>query len=452
MATEVSGTLSLVPRDAPGGFTQAVASAILGETPGSPVRPLSTVAEMCAAISTVYDAIAVRPAVAARSTADDVSPAQAHPGDDSTGSVPADGAISAAHDVSLAPAQSNGDSASAVSGHGTVFASGAARVGRQAAPLPDPLALWVVAVPDLGGVARHVLDAARAGVPGYRLMVVCPEGPLAATLRAQGCAVVTAPISPADPLPQGIAALRRTIRSLRPAVVHSHLAYSDFVAAGAAVGSGARLVTTEHGIAGDDLVYHGTALRSRVMAAAHHVRLRRFDALIAVSEATLEAVRTKWRPTARLRIWVIPNGVDVPARAYEPVPGRFHVVSLARLAPEKGLTDLVEAFALVRAARPEATLTLAGEGPLRADLERKVADLGLANAVSLPGYVDAAGLLASADVLAQLSVWENCSYSLLDALAAGLTAVATPFGGNQENQEPRTPPSNKECQLVMNVQ
>ena len=36
------------------------------------------------------------------------------------------------------------------------------------------------------------------------------------------------------------------------------------------------------------------------------------------------------------------------------------------------------------------------------------------------------------DILAQLSVWENCSYSLLDAVAHGLGVVASPVGGNPE--------------------
>ena len=50
-------------------------------------------------------------------------------------------------------------------------------------------ALWVVPVADLGGVARHVLDVARVGIPGWQVTVLCPDGPLAERLRAQGSAV-----------------------------------------------------------------------------------------------------------------------------------------------------------------------------------------------------------------------------------------------------------------------
>lgn len=310
------------------------------------------------------------------------------------------------------------------------------RVPSEDASLEKRLALWVVAVGDLGGVARHVLDATRVGIPGWRVVVLCPEGPLASQLRAQGSAVLTTPISPADSLAGGVAAVRHAVRTLRPAVVHSHLAYSDFLVAGATIGSPTRgvprLVTTEHGIAGNDLVYHGTRLRSRVMELAHAARLRRFDALIAVSDATLDAVYAKWHPAPHSRAVVIPNGVDTVADVPVPPPGRLHVVSLSRLAPEKGLGDLLEAFALVHGGYPEARLTLAGKGPLRAELSRHIADLGLMEVVSMPGYVDADSLLTETDVLCQLSTWENCSYTLLDGLVSHVGVVATDVGGNSD--------------------
>ena len=59
-------------------------------------------------------------------------------------------------------------------------------------------------------------------------------------------------------------------------------------------------------------------------------------------------------------------------------------------------------------------------------------DLGLGAAVSFVGHAEPGPLLDTADVLVQLSVWENCSYSLLDALVHGVGAVATPVGGNPE--------------------
>ena len=39
-----------------------------------------------------------------------------------------------------------------------------------------PTALWVVPVPEFGGVARHVVDMARAGLPGFNLVVLVTRG------------------------------------------------------------------------------------------------------------------------------------------------------------------------------------------------------------------------------------------------------------------------------------
>ena len=50
----------------------------------------------------------------------------------------------------------------------------------------------------------------------------------------------------------------------------------------------------------------------------------------------------------------------------------------------------------------------------------------------MPGFVDPDVAMAEHDVLAMMSVWENCSYALLDAAARGMGVVATPVGGNPE--------------------
>jgi glycogen(starch) synthase len=289
-------------------------------------------------------------------------------------------------------------------------------------------ALWVVPVSDLAGVARHVLDVVRAGLPGWRLVVLCPPGPLADAVTAAGGAVLTAPFGPDAGLRASVASLRHTIRALRPDVVHSHLSYADVVAA-LTTPRGVTLVTTEHGIAADDAVYHSSGAQARLMAIVHTARLRRFDRVIAVSRATADAMRDKWHP--RQEIVVIPNGVDPPSTTPQPAPG-LRFLSLARLAPEKRLDDLVDSFALVAKEEAEATLTIAGIGPLEAELKAQVQRLGLDGRVTFPGYVDARAALADADVVAQLSVWENCSYTLLDAVVNGRGVVATSVGGNPE--------------------
>lgn len=314
----------------------------------------------------------------------------------------------------------------------------------------QPLALWITPVADTGGVARHVLDVAREGVPGFRLAVLCPEGQLAEDLRSIGAAVATGPFGPGaakNPLAAAAASaatLRHAMRTLRPDVVHSHLAYADII--GAAVvrgltvpgvarralgGASPVLASTEHGISGDAALYHSHALRARTTAALHAARLRHTDVKIAVAEATARAMRERW---AAQDVVVIRNGVDPgESRPVQPPPSQApRVLSLARLSHEKGLFSLLAAFVILREHYPGATLTFAGEGPDRAELEAAIRNLGLSHSVTFAGHVDAAQALGAHDVVAQLSHWENCSYTLLDAAAAGLGVVATDVGGNGE--------------------
>ncbi|MDQ0922277.1 glycogen(starch) synthase [Pseudarthrobacter sp. W1I19] len=299
-------------------------------------------------------------------------------------------------------------------------------------------ALWVVPVPELGGVARHVLDTAGAGLPGWNLVVLCPEGMLAQRLRDMGVAVLTGHLGPAAGFHRSLRTLTQHLRHLRPDIVHSHLAYADVVAAAAALRTGVRLVTTEHGIAGDDGIYHGAPWKSQVKALMHRIRLLRADAVIAVSEATRRTMAAKWKP--RRPVVVIPNGVDgheISRRVEElrkasGTAAGAKILSLSRLAPEKGLETLLSAFALVATENQEARLVIAGEGPLRASLEKRAMELGVGHAVEFPGFVDPVAAMADADVLVQLSVWENCSYTLLDAVSAGIRVVATDVGGNPE--------------------
>ena len=91
----------------------------------------------------------------------------------------------------------------------------------------------------------------------------------------------------------------------------------------------------------------------------------------------------------RPRIVSIPNGVPIPAVAWQVRPGwreSPRAVFVGRLAKEKGLDTLITAWPIVRASYHEARLTLTGEGPERAHLEALVRSLGLGDrSVCLPG-------------------------------------------------------------------
>jgi glycosyltransferase involved in cell wall biosynthesis len=99
-------------------------------------------------------------------------------------------------------------------------------------------------------------------------------------------------------------------------------------------------------------------------------------------------------------------------------------LAVGRLAPQKNFALLLDAFA--RRADPEDQLIIAGEGPCRAALERKVAHLGLAAQVLMPGHVgDVAQLYRGSDALVLSSDYEGVPGVVIEALAAGLPIAAT---------------------------
>ncbi|MGJ6980369.1 glycosyltransferase family 4 protein [Aestuariimicrobium soli] len=304
----------------------------------------------------------------------------------------------------------------------------------------DRTVLLVVPVSNLAGVARHVIDLMRVGVPGWQLTVAAPEGPLLDEVRSlprarSGVSAVPVAIEPAEGDRPGVRTdlavrrLRSLVREMRPAIVHSHLARADLLAAMATVGLPPRLVSTEHHIPPDRFMFHSTPARARTMEAIHHLRLRRFRGLVAVSDSTRRDMVRWWHPTQPVR--VILNGVDRRRASPRPEPG-LRFLSLTRLSPEKNVEMSVRAFARIAGMHPEATLTVAGAGECLPALRGLAADLGVADRVSFPGFVDADQAMASHDVVLQPSKSDNCSYTLLDAVSEGMGVAASPIGGNPE--------------------
>lgn len=105
--------------------------------------------------------------------------------------------------------------------------------------------------------------------------------------------------------------------------------------------------------------------------------------------------------------------------------GGKRILTVGRLAEEKNHALLVEALAWLRR-RVDARLVILGEGPLRPQIERRAAALGLGDAVRLPGFVaDPWPAYRAADLFALSSDYEGFSNVIVEALATGLPVVST---------------------------
>ncbi|HEX2513998.1 MAG TPA: glycosyltransferase family 4 protein, partial [Chloroflexota bacterium] len=108
------------------------------------------------------------------------------------------------------------------------------------------------------------------------------------------------------------------------------------------------------------------------------------------------------------------------------------VLNASRLVPQKDLPTLLRAAVLVRRQRPGTRFVIAGDGPLRAELETLAATLGVSEGVRFLGRIDRVampGLFAACDVLAVSSVYEGTSLVAVEAAAAGKPVVTTQVAG-----------------------
>jgi glycosyltransferase involved in cell wall biosynthesis len=129
---------------------------------------------------------------------------------------------------------------------------------------------------------------------------------------------------------------------------------------------------------------------------------------------------------------IIPNVVDRDRfrfRLRDPL--RPHLLSTRNFEPLYNVSCTLRAFARIQAARPDATLTLAGGGSEEGVLRDRAGELGLRH-VTFAGRVEPARmarLFDSADVYVQTPNVDNMPCSVLEAFASGLPVVSTDVGG-----------------------
>jgi glycosyltransferase involved in cell wall biosynthesis len=283
--------------------------------------------------------------------------------------------------------------------------------------------LHVIAELGTGGAERILISAYRgARAAGHDVFVAAAPGPLAAELDGE---TYPLPLVRRQPwrVPAAAAALRRAVHASRPDVIH---AYNPTMAllAGLVSRRGRRppgLVNLQ-GVAEED--WAGTTRVVRlsglepvacgpgVAAALRDHGLEPFATVPnAVGPAPPAAVRGKleaeWglSPTTRL------------------------VLAVGRLVDQKNHELAIRALASL----PGATLVIAGEGPLRPELERVAAEVGVADRLVLAGVRrDARALMGAADVVVLPSRWEGLPLTALEALTSGTPLVATNVRGLRE--------------------
>jgi glycosyltransferase involved in cell wall biosynthesis len=157
---------------------------------------------------------------------------------------------------------------------------------------------------------------------------------------------------------------------------------------------------------------------------------------LVVPSERLEAVARKAWGQKPERIARIPNGIATARYAAAPAdaipglaaaPGEVVIGTVAGLRPVKNLPRLVRAFAAMRV--PNARLVIVGSGPESERIAAEARARGVADRVHLPGFLaEPARWISHFDIFALSSDSEQFPISLVEAMAAGLPAVATAVG------------------------
>jgi len=300
----------------------------------------------------------------------------------------------------------------------------------------------------LGGLDRNRFD----------LVVVCPEASRMMELatgqgvRTRGLRQLEARftwrpdqvISYLISFAQVIRHARKLVVEEAPSAIHANSIRAGLVMAAATIGLKVPVVWHAH----DILPRHPLSTAVRLLAAVTSQ-----NHILAVSQA----VATRFRGTLlrsfkrRVQVTVIHNAVDLE---------RFHPDLAARedmrlalnlqkkqpvvgivgqLTPRKGQLELIEGFAQVARAIPDAILLIVGEALFNRDeeyalqLKSTVASLGIADRVSFLGpRDDVPKLMQGLDVLVINSHEEPFALTVLEGLASGTAVLATSVGGTPE--------------------
>lgn len=309
-----------------------------------------------------------------------------------------------------------------------------------------PLVVHIIYALGTGGLENGLVNVInRTPVGRYRHAIVCltDAREFAGRISAPDVEIVTLHKNPGHDVSM-YWRLYKALRDLSPAIVHSRNLAALEAQAVTVLMPRVKRVHGEHGRDMSDL--DGSNWKYRMLRRGMSLLIHRYIAVSRDLSAWLSAV--VGIPAARVQ--QIYNGVDQLqfkpslARERDVLPAGFlpagpAVVlgSVGRLVEVKDQASLIQSLYLVVSARPELRdklrLVLVGDGPLRADLEKKIAEYGLGELVWLAGdREDVSVLLQAMDVFVLPSLAEGVSNTILEAMATGLPVVATDTGGNPE--------------------
>lgn len=318
---------------------------------------------------------------------------------------------------------------------------------RQAAAVPAATArvrpraagakvLMVITGLGMGGAERVAADLADAlAADGYEVLMVYLTGDIQVRPRNPDVGTRGLGIDSVFGILAGYRRLRRIVREFRPAIIHSHMFHATLLTRMLRLSMPVpRMISTMH---------TGHPRQRRLRSWAYRLTDRLTDISTNVSCEAVDAF-TASRAVGAGRMVAIHNGIDVdifrPSTSARAASRRElgvgehcrMVLAVGRLNWSKDYPNLFDAL-LRLPADLDYRLFIAGDGPLRAQLEAAVAARGLGDRVRFLGIRrDVPALMCACDVFVLPSVWESFGLVVAESMACEGVVVATDSGGVRE--------------------
>lgn len=213
------------------------------------------------------------------------------------------------------------------------------------------------------------------------------------------------------------------IRNIKPHIVHTQQGGDIYGRLAAKILKIPIIVSTEHNVNRDE---------AKIISLLKRISATWALKIFAISEAVKNDAIERYHLSSD-KFTIIYNGVNInkfPPKTVQEYQKKINFGTIGRLVPQKGQITLIAAWEKLK--NLDINCSIAGLGPLKYDLEKKINSSQLSGKIKLIGAVNSPNFLNSLDAFILPSIWEGFGIVLLEAGLTGLPIIASAVDGITE--------------------